>query len=54
MSFWRLMKRPAASGWFWVTEKDGREVRYYADPDVGLGRRFSAWFMGLLPVEEHL
>jgi len=38
----------------WITEKDGREVRYYSDPDVGFGRRFSAWFMGLLPIEEHL
>jgi len=38
----------------WVTEKDGREVRYYSDPDVGPGRRFAAWFMGLLSIEEHL
>ena len=38
----------------WVTEKDGREVRYYSDPDVGMWRRFGAWFMGLLPIEEHL
>ena len=38
----------------WVTENNGREVRYYSDPDVGLGRRIGAWFMGLLPIEEHL
>jgi len=38
----------------WVTEKDGQEVRYYSDPDVSVWRRFSAWFMSLLPIEEHL
>ncbi|GMQ89237.1 MAG: hypothetical protein BMS9Abin09_0703 [Gammaproteobacteria bacterium] len=25
-----------------------------SDPDVSPGRRFSAWFMGLLPIEKHL
>jgi len=40
----------------WITEKDGEEVRYYSDsdPDVSVWRRFSAWFMSLLPIEEHL
>ena len=38
----------------WITENDGEEVRYYSEPEVGLWKRFSAWFMGLLPVEEHL
>jgi putative cardiolipin synthase len=38
----------------WITEKNGEEVRYYSDPDVGVWRRFSAWFMSLLPIEEHL
>jgi putative cardiolipin synthase len=38
----------------WVSETDGEEVRYYSDPDVGLWRRFGAWFMGLLPLEKHL
>jgi putative cardiolipin synthase len=38
----------------WVTEIDGEEVRYYSEPEVGLWRRFSTWFMGLLPIEEHL
>ena len=38
----------------WITEIDGQEVRYYEDPEVGLWRRFSAWFMGLLPIEDHL
>ena len=38
----------------WITETDGKEVRYYSEPEVGLWRRFSSWFMGLLPIEEHL
>lgn len=38
----------------WIGEADGEEVRYYSDPEVGAWRRFSTWFMGLLPLEEHL
>jgi len=38
----------------WITEVDGKEVRYYSEPEVGLWRRFSTWFMGLLPLEKHL
>ena len=38
----------------WITENDGEEVRYYTDPAVSPLRRFSVWFMGLLPIEEHL
>ena len=38
----------------WITERDGEEVRYYSEPEVGLWRRFSTWFMGLLPIEKHL
>jgi len=38
----------------WITEIDGEQVRYYSDPEVGLWRRFSTWFMGLLPIEKHL
>jgi putative cardiolipin synthase len=38
----------------WITEIDGEEVRYYSEPEVGLWRRFSTWFMGLLPIEKHL
>lgn len=38
----------------WITEDNGREVRYYSDPEVGLWRRFSTWLISLLPIEEHL
>ena len=38
----------------WIDEVDGEEVRYYSEPGAGFWRRFSAWFMGLLPIEKHL
>jgi putative cardiolipin synthase len=38
----------------WITQIEGEEVRYYSEPEVGLWRRFSTWFMGLLPLEKHL
>jgi len=38
----------------WVARIDGREVRYYSDPEAGGWRRFTSWFMGLLPIEKHL
>jgi len=38
----------------WITENDGEEIRYYSEPEVGVWRRFSTWFMGLLPIEKHL
>lgn len=38
----------------WITEIDGEQVRYYTEPEVGLWRRFSTWFIGLFPIEKHL
>ncbi len=38
----------------WITEEDGQEVRYYSEPNAGIWRRFGAWFMSLLPIEQHL
>ena len=38
----------------WITENDGKKVRYYSEPEVSFWRRFSAWFIGLFPIEEHL
>lgn len=38
----------------WITENNGKEVRYYSEPEAGFWRRFSAWFIGLLPIEKHL
>ena len=38
----------------WVTEDNGREIRYDKDPDSSLGQRFTAGFIRLLPVEGQL
>ena len=38
----------------WLTENNGKEVRYYSEPEIGIWRRFSAWFIGLFSIEEHL
>ena len=38
----------------WISEQDGREVREYKDPQAGFRRRLSAWFISLLPIEEHV
>ncbi len=38
----------------WITRDDGKEVRYYSDPEVGVWRGFTTWLIGLLPLEEQL
>ena len=38
----------------WITNIDGKKVRYYSEPETSLWRRFSVWVMGLFPVEKHL
>ncbi|KPK93133.1 MAG: hypothetical protein AMJ94_03785 [Deltaproteobacteria bacterium SM23_61] len=38
----------------WVTEEKGEEVYYENEPMAGVWRRFSAWFLSLLPVEKQL
>jgi putative cardiolipin synthase len=38
----------------WLTEIDGKQVRYYSEPEASLWRRLSTWFIGLLPMEKHL
>ncbi len=38
----------------WVTEIDGREVRYDKDPESGFWQRFKAGLIRLLPVEDQL
>jgi putative cardiolipin synthase len=38
----------------WITEDDGKEVRFYSEPEVGVWRRFTTWLVSLLPVEHHL
>jgi putative cardiolipin synthase len=38
----------------WVTEIDGREVRYDNEPETSFGQRFMSGFIMLLPVEHQL
>jgi putative cardiolipin synthase len=38
----------------WVTQQDGREVRYYNEPTTTFGRRVSTWLVGLLPIKREL
>jgi len=38
----------------WITEIDGREVRYHKDPESTFGQRFMSGFIELLPVEKQL
>ncbi len=37
----------------WITDKAGKEKRYYREP-AGFWRKVRAFFLSLLPVEEHL
>lgn len=38
----------------WVTETDGREVRYHHEPETSFGQRFMSGFIMMLPVEHQL
>jgi putative cardiolipin synthase len=39
---------------YWVTEVDGKEVRYHEEPETTFGQRFMSGFIELLPVEDQL
>lgn len=38
----------------WISEENGREVRYTRDPVVGFWRRFSTWFLSIFATESLL
>ncbi|NOQ63504.1 MAG: hypothetical protein GQ582_03215 [Methyloprofundus sp.] len=38
----------------WVSSDNGKEIREYSDPKAGFWRPISAWFISLLPLEEHI
>lgn len=38
----------------WITEEEGREVRYKKDPETGVWTRFMSGFIQILPVEKQL
>jgi putative cardiolipin synthase len=39
---------------YWVTEVDGKEVRYHEEPETTFGQRFMSGFIELLPMEDQL
>jgi putative cardiolipin synthase len=39
---------------YWVTEVDGKEVRYHEEPETTFGQRFMSDFIMMLPVEHQL
>ncbi|MGA9163361.1 MAG: phospholipase D family protein [Thiobacillus sp.] len=54
---WRLQRVVDASGSAhieWVESGTGGERRYVDEPEVSVMRRFSVWFLGLLPIESQL
>ena len=38
----------------WITQTNGREVRYHSEPETSFGQRFMSRFIQLLPVEHQL
>jgi putative cardiolipin synthase len=38
----------------WTGQEAGQETRYTSEPHAGMWRRFSAWFLSLLPIEGQL
>jgi putative cardiolipin synthase len=38
----------------WITERDGKEVRYRYEPGASFGRRFGAFFFSLFPIDDQL
>jgi cardiolipin synthase C len=51
---YRLELGPSDGDLLWVSEEDGREVRFTRDPDVGFWRRFSTWFLSFFAPESLL
>jgi putative cardiolipin synthase len=38
----------------WISEENGKEVRFTRDPEVGFWRRFSTWFLSAFAPESLL
>jgi cardiolipin synthase C len=46
--------QPEDNGLEWIAEKDGREIRYHQEPETGLLRRISVWFLSIFAPEKML
>ena len=51
---YRLVLEPPDGDLLWISEENGREVRFTRDPDVGFWRRFSTWFLSFFAPESLL
>jgi putative cardiolipin synthase len=51
---YRLELEPPAGDLVWISEENGRAVRYTRDPEVGFWRRFSTWFLSFFAPESLL
>jgi cardiolipin synthase C len=51
---YRLELGPSDGDLLWISEENGREVRFTRDPDVGFWRRFSTWFLSFFAPESLL
>jgi cardiolipin synthase C len=48
---YRLELGPSDGDLLWISEENGREVRFTRDPEVGFWRRFSTWFLSIFAPE---
>ncbi|NTW59767.1 MAG: phospholipase D family protein, partial [Nitrospirae bacterium] len=51
---YRLELEPSDGDLVWISEENGRKVRFTRDPDVGFWRRFSTWFLSFFAPESLL
>jgi putative cardiolipin synthase len=51
---YRLVLDKPEGGLVWISEENGREVRYTRDPGVGFWRRSSTWFLSIFAPESLL
>jgi putative cardiolipin synthase len=48
---YRLVLEPEDGDIVWISDENGREVRFTSDPGVGYWRRFSTWFLSIFAPE---
>jgi cardiolipin synthase C len=51
---YKLELDPSGDDLTWVSEENGKSVRYTRDPEVGFWRRFSTWFLSFFAPESML
>jgi len=51
---YRLALDAPDGGLVWISEENGKEVRFTRDPKVGFWRRFSTWFLSIFAPESML